>query len=268
MIDKKVIKKYAPELVDEQVHVNHEGCSMGEDRKRRLYIRRVSNGIVAYCHHCSEKGFVSEDSEFNWLHKPTKIFTKKPKLPILGDMSARSIFWLSNYFCDPDDSKHFCGISKDMDRLALCLKNINGDLIGYQIRNLSKSKPNPKYITQYFDDKDVGECAWFVNEDKMSSTLVLTEDYLSAYRVNKDTGYTSVALLGTTLKDKLLIQIAELGFTAVIVWLDFDEAGTKGAEKAMKKLTYYLPSSTKILFYNTDKEPKELRPRELQNQLL
>ena len=61
MIDKSTIQSVGSALsLGQQTHRNHAGCSAGLDTKHRLYIKRVVGGIVAYCQHCNDKGFVRE----------------------------------------------------------------------------------------------------------------------------------------------------------------------------------------------------------------
>jgi len=98
--------------------------------------------------------------------------------------------------------------------------------------------------------------------------LVITEDYLSAYRVHKNTGFSSVALLRTMIADKTLSQMYELNFEFVFIWLDPDEAGQEGASKAYKKLNHFLPTTTKLAIFGINKEPKECTPEELKSILV
>lgn len=52
---------FAPSAVNEQIHINHDECPAGQDFKRRLYIKRTaSNQVVAFCHHCGNKGSYTE----------------------------------------------------------------------------------------------------------------------------------------------------------------------------------------------------------------
>src|SRR5688572_12518334 len=46
------VKEHIPVSVGEQVHVNHDSCPAGTDTKKRLYIRRTNEAILAYCHNC------------------------------------------------------------------------------------------------------------------------------------------------------------------------------------------------------------------------
>ena len=160
--------------------------------------------------------------------------------------------------------KHFChsselfkGVKGKTDQVALLLHDYDANVVGYQIRNL-KSGTVPKYLT-VFNQAAAGriDSSWFRNQD--NSTLVITEDYLSAYRVHKETGYNTLALLRTTVSDKTLAAISSLGFTHIYLWLDPDSAGIKGATSAYKQLKYYLPSHTVITKLSHSCEAKQCK---------
>lgn len=260
MIDRNLILKHAPSSINEQVHVNHEGCEAGEDKKRRLYIKRTDKGLVAYCHHCNEKGFVTDNTSrlSTWLSSGPTSIPSRQQLPTLVEVSIEGKMWLGKYYCNSTD-KPFNGVKGNTKLLSLDLVDHNGDIVGYQIRNLV---PNavPKYVSHYFAQNNRSDVAWFYTGHK---TLVITEDYLSAYRVHKDTGYSSMALLRTSLTDHALIQICEMGFERVFVWLDADEAGEKGATKTQKQLRHFLNNDTIICKVSSMEEPKELTPEAL-----
>jgi hypothetical protein len=263
MINKKLIQDNAPSNMGQQVNVNHTGCEAGEDRKRRLYIKRTEKGLLAYCHHCQQHGFVRETSEARysaWINKPTTKTTKTKQLPKLGSLSTPAKIWLTTYFCD-HNSVDFVGIADEQNKVALCLYNLEGENIGYQIRNL-RSDAVPKYITHFFSNSSSQDGAWFYKST--ATKLVITEDYLSAYRVHKDIeDASSVALLRTSITDKLIFEINDKGFKQIYVWLDPDAAGKSGAAAVAKSLLYYLPSDVSVTILKHEKEPKECTPTEL-----
>ena len=260
MIDRKLILANAPSNNGQQISINHTGCSAGEDRKKRLYIKRTDRGLVAYCHHCNESGFASDggDRLNTWMHKQDSVVLKQQSKPILAALTTQGKVWLHSNYCNVED-KVFNGVVSEPAKVALTLLNPLGEQIGWQVRNL---EPNatPKYTTYYTQTTHKGDPSWF---HKNSSTLVITEDYLSAYRVHTNTGLSSVALLRTVLSDRTLMQIHELNFEFVVIWLDPDDAGIEGARKTYKKLNHFLPSTTKIVIFGIDKEPKECTPVEL-----
>jgi hypothetical protein len=267
MIDRKLILTNAPTNLGEQVHVNHVGCSAGEDKKQRLYIKRTSKGIVAYCHHCAEAGFASDSRSGNrmatWLTAPEiPPLRSINAMPILSGLSIEAQAWLLEHYCNTGYFG-FNGVKEKHNQIALTLRNPETDVIGYQVRNLLPGA-TPKYITSYISNCYKGDSAWF--HYPRNKTLVITEDYLSAYRVCQDNvgNVSSLALLRTTITDRTLLQIYELGFEKVIIWLDPDEAGKKGALKAQKELTHFLSTDTSIQCIDIGKEPKECTVDELQ----
>ena len=265
MIDRKLIQANAPSNNGEQLHINHIGCEAGEDKKRRLYIKRTEKGLVAYCHHCNESGFVKDNAGrlSTWTHKETAPAGMRSNKPILAALTTEGKVWLHNNYCNPED-KLFSGVIGEQSKVALTLCNPQGEHVGWQVRNLLINA-TPKYTTYYSNNDYKGDPSWF---HIASKTLVITEDYLSAYRVHKNTGFSSVALLRTSLSDRTLMQINDLNFEAVVIWLDPDEAGIQGAKKAYKKLNHFLPTTTMIAIYGCDKEPKECTPAELASILI
>ena len=265
MIDRKLILANAPSNTGEQVHVNHTGCEAGEDKKKRLYIKRTEKGLVAYCHHCNESGFAKDgDSRLGtWVHKKSETVVKTQQKPELGPLSIGGKMWLLENHCTTTN-KLFSGIVDDPKKVAMALQNQYGVVLGWQMRNLVPDAV-PKYTTYYIDNKTKGESAWFHNDSKV---LVITEDYLSAYRIHRDVGYSSMALLRTTLTDKTLMQIYDMGFSEIYIWLDSDEAGVKGATKVSKALRFFLPSDVKLMTIHSDDEPKHLTPELLKKKFL
>ena len=266
MINRKLILSNAPSGMNEQVNINHVGCPSGEDRKKRLYIKRTTKGLVAYCHHCADSGFAQDGTEgrlSTWFKtKPTDVLKITSK-PVIGPLEIQGRVWLCDHYCDPNN-KDFSGVQGKDPRVALSLHNPVQEVIGWQVRNLLPDA-TPKYTTYYNQESNRGDSSWF---HKNSTALVITEDYLSAHRVFNDTTLSSVALLRTTISDRTLRQIYDLDFKFIFIWLDPDAAGIEGTTKAYKKLSHYLPKETVIGVYNMDKEPKECTPNELRKLLI
>jgi len=262
-IDRKLILANAPSNMGEQVHVNHTGCEAGEDKKRRLYIKRTDKGLVAYCHHCNEKGFASDNSArlSTWLTSSTKTTKEQKRKPTLAPLSLGGKVWLTNYNC-PTRVPNFMGVEGDPSRVALMLYDLQNNPVGMQIRSL-RPDADLKYVT-YFDNSN-SDVAWFYNGNK---TLVITEDYLSAYRVQRDVGFSSMALLRTSITDRTLTQIYDTGFNEIYIWLDSDDAGAVGAAKVSKTLQHFLPADVKLLTIHSNEEPKECTSEQLVSKFL
>ena len=267
MIDRKLIVANAPNNIGEQVHVNHTGCEAGVDNKRRLYIKRTDKGLVAYCHHCSDKGYAKDENRLStWLNKTAaaKVIKEQFSASNLCGLNLRGFAWLTDYYCDANNKNCFNGV-KDKDSVALTLYGPDESLLGWQVRNLLPKEGTPKYTTHYVSELSNGDPAWF--NRLTTKTLVITEDYLSAWRVGFNTTHASMALLRTSLSDKALFDIERGHYETIIIWLDPDEAGRKGAAKVYEKLNHFLPQNTNIVIFDLDKEPKECTPTELQTYL-
>ena len=272
MIQKTVLCEYRSLPMGHQVNINHDDCSAGRDSKKRLYIKRVVGGVVAYCHHCSDHGFWRELNTdgatlrkwlFNDIDDMPRVGIKDSKyLSRKSITSPEIINWLFNCYILSDDEqikKFFAQADKD---LALTLFNTHGDNIGYQYRNFSGS--GPKYTTHYFTGLKTNDTAsWFITKNKHCHyNLFITEDYTSAYRIFRDTGEHALALLRTSISNDTIAEIEKLNPRRIYVWLDNDEAGKKASSKIISRLRYCLPMAVAEMSCE-HKEPKEISPTTL-----
>ena len=270
MIQKSVLIEYKSLPMGHQVNINHDDCSAGRDSKKRLYIKRVVGGVVAYCHHCSDHGFWRELNTdgtilrkwlFNNIEDMPRVINKDDKHLLRKPITSPEIInWLFNCYIAHDDkqiTRFFAQANKD---LALTLINFNGWEIGYQYRNFSGS--GPKYTTYYFPNLKTNDTAsWFINKNK-DCNLFITEDYTSAYRIFKDTEEHSLALLRTSIANDTIAAIEKLNPKRIYVWLDDDEAGKKASSKIISRLRYCLPIFVAEMSCE-HKEPKEISPTTL-----
>lgn len=116
--------------------------------------------------------------------------------------------------------------------------------------------PNlPKYLNPKVDR------AGLVSEHGTGTVLVLTEDYLSAWRVSRIT--VAWALLGTKADDLVLARVAAWP-GPVVIWLDGDKAGRQGASQIAYKLGM-LRDDTRVVF--SERDPKLLSLAEIKEKL-
>ena len=111
-----------------------------------------------------------------------------------------------------------------MDRVVLPVLDWE-KVLYWQARGFDKDRP--KYLNPKVDDKPV---ALFKG---ISTEIVVTEDLLSAIRVN-GAGFSSACILGTNLSDSQATSLKKWG--GAYVWLDPDDAG----RKASRKITHQL----------------------------
>ena len=81
--------------------------------------------------------------------------------------------------------------------------------------------------------------------------IVIVEDMISAMRIGSM--YRAIALRGTCITDKKLLELKNDRWNKYILWLDSDKAGRKAATKIETKLRWFADDITKVF---TDKDPK------------
>ena len=159
MIDRKLLKVLADELkLGQQKNFNHIDCPAGTDTRGRLYVKRVSGGILGYCHNCQEAGFVREINKEGadlrkWLRGDETVDIAEetvlsrespgPKFRQLKEDDP-GVEWLDKYSIDWEDNPNFLCPQDRNDQVVLVLRTSKGICYGYQIRNMIDS---PKYLT-------------------------------------------------------------------------------------------------------------------------
>jgi len=268
MIDRKLLQPYSVLAIGEQINIDHEGCDAGVDRKKRLYIKHVVGGVVAYCHHCSDHGFWRELSTDGtvlrkWLFNETDDMPRVRRTDGFnlrpGNVhSADIINWLAKHHVFPttdEQDRHY--FKEFSNELYLPIHNYAKTQYGYQLRSFDPTKS--KYKTTYYKKLSTG-VSWF---NKDTEIIVITEDYTSAYRVWRDTPHASVALLKTSIPDEMINLLVH--YKKVVIWLDPDEPGQKASLKILQRLMVCLPSKIKIKNMTSSlvPEPKNLTPDNL-----
>ena len=274
MIKKRILQPFVSMSVGNQINLNHEGCGAGTDTKKRLYIKRVVGGVVAYCHHCSDKGFYRElspdgtslrkwltgksdaetyDIERNSAYSVWNIST--------NEFNANALSWLSTYDLLPNNTEYYR--SSIRGNIVMGLRTEKNELFGIQVRRFDTVR-QPKYTT-YLRQKTSYDSAFFL-QDTSRKVLVITEDYTSAYRVWRDTNIPSLALLKTSMSAFTQDLVTTLFQDKIIyLWLDPDEAGNKATKILTQRLKYLSTSTTKILPLYMTQEPKAHTPHDLKD---
>jgi DNA primase catalytic core len=128
------------------------------------------------------------------------------------------------------------------DRLTMTLHDYRGNPIGFTARNLDwkKGSKTPKYCNSSNSElfkKSETLHGIHIAKKQRHRILDLFEgnaDFVTAH----DKGHRSCAGIGgTSLTNRQVEQIVQLGFTAVNLVFDADSAGTAAAEKYMEKLS-------------------------------
>lgn len=252
MIDKQLIRSAVSLDTEEyeQVRVNHEGCPAGEDTRRRLYVKKVSGGLIAYCHNCGDHGYVRRDAYGikeieSWLEgEKKKIEEITPFYELPSDLlwPDRITYWpmrarmhigvAFDYrtFADPGNAliQRTYAAQDSGSILNGMVYTINrdddGNIIGYQTRWCEDGAP--KNIRSYGDKQFILKSrdgfktrVTFIVEDVLSG-VALAHDYPMA---------TVVALCGTHLSMTERVAAEIRGKEMVVVYLDPDDAGKMAA---------------------------------------
>lgn len=253
---------FAPD--DGQIHINHINCQAGVDTKKRLYIRRTEDGIVAYCHHCGLSGIHTSTTyrSLKTIKRPTSHSGSGGttiSLPTDYEVDPRgwptlARAWVYKYgITDAEIKSYGLGYSETQKRVILPAWE-DGNLLGYQARKIFIEDTAPRYLT-YWNKKN------YVWKDLTSKNniLVICEDVLSAIKLHRF--YASIALLNTHLhKDNYKYVF---GFSKVLIYLDNNNAEVKmNAVKLKNNLSMYVPDTTII---HIDRDPKLLINKELES---
>jgi hypothetical protein len=239
---------------DEDVKVCHTTCPAGVDTRNRLGIKNVGGAYLWHCFNCGESGYYRPKESFTKLLDeekviitPGSILDSFPKYDSFSnayrDMPTMQRLWLNSYGFDATEF-HILGIKFSDDGIILPTYNIDRKVGGYQVRTFNAKVKYRTYTVDKFS-------YLYARDD----VLVIVEDLLSSYKVWL-AGYSSLALMGTKVKCKL----SELPqHQRVVLWLDSDSAGSKGALDLLRELNPLYPNMT-MCFH---KQPKECTLEEI-----
>lgn len=237
---------YASELgIGDEIRVEH--CKPG---KRKLYIKRNSDGIVAHCFHCGDSGRTSTDSVEADSDAPGSYDAVRSssgasfRLPSDSDgrpkeWPSEAREWLGQYLTEEQtQDSPFC-YSEEKGGIVFPF-NCDGELAGYQVRHFPAQ--SQKYMT-YRDKSKQTVDPYRVSWDK---DVVLVEDMVSAYKAYL-AGFNAVPLMGTTLTKERFWSIVG-DFDHVIVALDNDNNQVRKLQaKLVRDLSAYCTVKSVLL---------------------
>ncbi len=224
--------------VSHSMRVNCPSCG----GKKTCSITNKGNRYVRLCFRCKEADSASAPAmtpqERRELIIAAQAFeATEPTLPqdFTPNIPVPGLLWLSkaglNYH---DIQEHRIGWSPELRRVVLPVYNRRNILAGVQARSVEPFV-KPKYLNQIWS----GPRPMFrtdLQKRGRNSTVVLTEDIMSACRIAK-TGTTAFSLLGTNLMDAPIAEIDESPYDDVVVWMDSDEAGQDARRTMLRQLS-------------------------------
>ena len=153
--------------------------------------------------------------------------------------------WLRSFgITDDEITKHRMGWSEERKLLVFPVLDGDGDLIMWQGRSFSPSKPmveigkDGKYYPKYITKGPASDILHFVGvSTDPKQTIILVEDLISAIKVGRT--YQCAPLWGSHIPLKLIQRLSGR-FNSLGVWLDRDK--TDVALKTVLRASQYLPS--------------------------
>ena len=241
-----------------------------------LNIEHSTEGYRCWCYRCNEGGFKPHGRQAlstyinRWNEAAASYDLSKIKLP--EDLSSKSLPWPAARWLGDANITHALavrygiGYSPSMGRVYLPVYNRVGDsvlLVYCQARAV-----HPGQTPKYLNPRAYKPRLWF-NSDCATAegsveadVAVLTEDILSAIRVGQVRSCSGVSLLGTSASTWHVAQLMQ--YSHVVIWLDPDQAGERGADK-LKRALGLAGQSLSVL--KTERDPKLYPHDELQEQL-
>jgi hypothetical protein len=255
-IDKSILKAVGTRFVQgDSFRIRHEYLTNGTvctpmDKDPAMVVTRVSNGWLFICHRCHKQGMVPDkamppgqtrariealknvpvDEKTKEVDLPADIMYMNPDY---GDKEVshnkNDVPWgayhhLWKYGIRGDTiPKYQISWSPMWNRLIFPIfeyrnfgQEVTYKLVGWVGRNVGYKKGDkyPKWLTRTKKNK-----RRFFMAPGNTDHVVLVEDVISAIKVHEATGYTTIALLTTTVSDDLMRWLRD---KITYLWLDSD----------------------------------------------
>lgn len=229
---KNHVEQMTEELAEGQTyHTNHLDCPAGSDRKRRFYITRKHGDFLCYCQHCGNGGVFSGSKERRY---------PATKEESVVNRTATAHFEWSNgsaleHWSDTQKMWWYSHEMDEYDSVQLDVRAFGPRLYVFSSTNLYIARNfggGPKYVRSQTNSSG------YVGLLRDTGPIYIVEDVLSCYKLYK-AGWNAFALLGTKMSSDAKSDLAPFQEEGreVVLWLDNDVAGKKGAHKLYKELS-------------------------------
>jgi hypothetical protein len=249
--------------IDESVKVHH--CTEGRNNDR-LYIKKVEDGWLFHCFHCSLQGKIWDDSGKYSMERIKGIIEKKSEghteksetvkgIHIPKDFNElipiKGLSHLLKYITNDEIKRMNIGWSDSMKRIVIPIYR-NHELNGLLCRSLDEYQI--KWIN-YFKEHIVSGNKVSIRHHIMpnpdSEVLTIVEDILSGIVLLRKTNV--MVLNGTYMSDMALRDILAMPIKRVDVWLDDDNPSVvRSQTKLYDRLSTFYP--TKVIHLGDPKK--------------
>lgn len=216
-------------------------------------VRFVSEEVGRGTRYVSTSGKSLHYGGASCIYQPPDLcsFLQKARLTSVCELADNKDVYVKQY---SSDSITFGFVIRDIS---------SGAVVATQERVFGNNRPNanlPKYITR---GSRVPYCHLPSDVDGLSDYLVISEDFLSSYRIRR-VGFNSIAILGTDIKEKYLIKVlSKYQPSTVCIWLDDDNTIVRQKQSRLKrKLEAYGVENSRII-RGLGKDPKEFTDSEI-----
>jgi len=172
-----------------------------------------------YCYSC---GIGSGSSIQGKLNKTIKEQTVIPDLPsdIGLWLAPEAMDWLHQYFPDVKDFP-LCYWSEEERKLIFpIMDSQRKNLLAWQYRYFGFNEKHPKWVG-YGINENLIHIIDHRNSNTSLSSVTLVEDLISATKVGSVAA--TLCLFGSNISLKRLAMLKTLGYTEVVIWLDWDK---------------------------------------------
>jgi len=241
---------------------------------------------VFYCHGCQASGsvktllkhlgypYASLDSLVSslQLESPQRrargIVGKTKELPdyLLGAYDKCPVSLLDDGFDKNLLKLHEIGFDEENLRITFPMRDVRGNLIAVSGRTVTNSWAKYKFYEyrEEFPDYILRPHEHLWGEDKLAARedsdtpverIILCEGFKAALWVIQN-GYFALALAGTRIYDEQIRTLSRF-YAHVTLFLDNDEAGIKGTDKAIEKLISQVPKLDVVEYPDDAEGPDE-----------
>lgn len=225
------IAKSIPQGSRLRTRCGEPGC--GKDNSQ--LVSHDEHGYRAWCFRCRIPKFESHglrSIELIERHRKERAIQRAVAVTLPEDYTLqvppRAAIWYYKYGISAELAAMYgIGYTPELDRVVLPVYE-SGDLVAVQMRAV-----DPARKMKYLNPLGPKVSSAIFESAPATGVTVVVEDILSAIKVGRVHHATSI--LGTNMTDQRALKIAQRNNT-VLLWLDGDKAGKRGAVAAEKQL--------------------------------
>lgn len=235
----------------------------GSSNNKALQITRKDNGdIVAFCHRCGRKGV--HRNPLLQYRVPKELSSNNRIKPYIGGLGiehwpAEARVRFVRYGITPEEAQEAgWRYNKDIHRLVRLIPNSTSWICRRIFDHDPDTRKELKFNNEYkhFPQEIVGN-----NKD----SLVVVEDWLSAYKITKTGKDSALCLYGVNMTDTTFYRIIKEGYKNYYIWLDNDKPAVKRQQIRLRDKIAMLAKCNIIL---TDVDPKALSLSKIEGYLV